>query len=345
MKAALAILCTLMCSEVVLAQSSGQKPKELEVLGQYVGDWTSDVTSRQAVWTPTAVKYRAANHAELVLNDRFLHHIEVSQVADDPSKVSKSLFLWTYDENQKAYVSWAFHSTGIVATATGDWYVAGRSFNFVYRDSPPNTKGRFAEAFSKAGTIYGSLDYIENDGRTMFDMVWTRTRQVNAFERPVQEQWLEIGAQIEPIPDEVNKLDAFLGQRDIEFIHHPSIFVPLGSTAMGTMSGQWILDGRFLLGKTTLPNYESLWVMGYDSNRKAFRYVLFGSNGRIEENIGHWNESEGVFDWKLVNQSPGLTRTSTTRRLDNGSLESRITTRTQNGRTQMDLTIRSAQQE
>lgn len=345
MRAALAILCTLACSGVVFSQSPGQKPKELELLDQYVGDWTSDVTSRQAVWTPKAVKYRAANHAEFILNDRFLHHIEVSQVADDPGNVTKSLFIWTYDDNRKAYVSWAFHSTGIVATATGDWYAASRSFNFAYRDSPSDTKGRFAEAFSNAGTIHGSLDYIESDGRTMFDMVWTRTRQVGAIERPVREQWSEIGTQIEPIPDEVNKLDAFLGQRNLELIHHPSILVPQGSTATGTMSGQWILDGRFVLGKTALPNYESLWVMGYDSNRKTYRYVLFGSNGRIEENMGHWNEANGGFDWKLVNQSPGLTRTSTTRRLDDGSLESRITTKTQNGRTQMDLTIRSAQPE
>jgi len=29
-----------------------------------------------------------------------------------------------------------------------------------------------------------------------------------------------------------------------------------------------------------------MWVMGYDTTKKAFRYVLFGSNGRIDENIG-----------------------------------------------------------
>ena len=43
---------------------------------------------------------------------------------------------------------------------------------------------------------------------------------------------------------------------------------------------------HFLLGQTKLPNFEPMWVMGYDTSRKTYRYVLFGSNGRIEENVG-----------------------------------------------------------
>lgn len=39
-------------------------------------------------------------------------------------------------------------------------------------------------------------------------------------------------------------------------------------------------------GHREWPNFQSMWVMGYDTTKKAFRYVLFGSNGRIDENIG-----------------------------------------------------------
>lgn len=341
MKTVLAVLSLLVPSQFPFAQAPGQTQKELEVLGQYVGDWTSEVTNRSAVWTPTEIKYRTANHARFILNGRFLHHIEVSHVADDPGKVTKSLFVWTYDEGQKAYVAWAFHSTGVIATATGPWYSASRSFRLTYREPPSNTRGHFTEEFADASTINGSLNYIGNDGRTMFDMVWTRTRQAGAAGRPVQEQWSEIGTPVEPIPDELKRLNVFLGPKEVELIHRPSQFVPQGSTTHGTASGTWILDGRFLLGQTTLPDYQSLWVMGYDTNRKAFRYILFGSNGRTEENIGQWDDAAGMFDWKLVNGPPGLARTSTTRPLDDGTVESRILTRTQNGRTQMDLTIRS----
>lgn len=133
----------------------------------------------------------------------------------------------------------------------------------------------------------------------------------------------------------------FLGERDVEFIHRPSIVSPQGSTTQGATSGQWILDGRFLLGQTKVPSFESMWVMGYDAERKAYRYVLFVSNGRMEENIGQWNETERVFEWQLVNGPPGFTRTSITRRLDDESLESRSVTKNGEGKVQMDLTIKS----
>ena len=85
--------------------------------------------------------------------------------------------------------------------------------------------------------------------------------------------------------------------------------------------------------------------MGYDTRTKAFRYVLFGSNGRIEENVGEWSEAERVFDWKQVNGPPGITRTSTTRRLDAETVESRVLAKTQDGRTYMDLTFRSTRRD
>ncbi|MDA1051419.1 MAG: hypothetical protein O3C40_13185 [Planctomycetota bacterium] len=85
-------LAILLCG-IVLGQRPREKPKELDVLGQYVGDWTSEVTSKPAVWTPQEVQYRATNHAEFVLNGRYLQHIEVNHVVGDPNKITKSLFL------------------------------------------------------------------------------------------------------------------------------------------------------------------------------------------------------------------------------------------------------------
>jgi hypothetical protein len=44
--------CLLILSGTAFAQQPSEKPKELEVLGHYEGDWTSEVTSKPAVWTP-----------------------------------------------------------------------------------------------------------------------------------------------------------------------------------------------------------------------------------------------------------------------------------------------------
>jgi hypothetical protein len=341
MKSTFLVFCLLVISTSAVAQQPREKPKELETLGQYVGDWTSDVTSKPAVWTPQEVKYRTSNHAEFVLGGWFLKHIEVNHVVSEPDKVTKAIWFQTFDATSRKYVTWFFQSSGLMNQSLGEWSSERKTFTFTQVEPPLNTTNRFTETFATESTIEGSLVFTGNDGQTMFDMIWTRKREAGVAGKPLRQQWEEIGTPIQPIPDEVKKLEMFVGTRDVEFIHRPSIVVPQESTAKGTASGQWILDGRFLLGQTTLPNYQSIWVMGYDTNKKAFRYVLLGSNGRIDENIGQWNEAERLFDWKLVNGPPGSTRTSTTRRLDNGGIQSHILAKTQDGKTHMDLTIKA----
>lgn len=321
----------LVC-EFGLAQQPREKPKELEALSQYVGYWTSDVTSKPAEWTPHEIKYRTTSHAMFTLDGWFLFHTEVNHVIGDPSQVTKSLFVWTYDPSMKKYVGWAFQSSGIISNVTGAWDAVSKTFSYAESEPPPSTTSKLIETFVGNDTINGSLVFTSKDGGgKLFDMVWTRSRRMDLPDPPTQERWAIIGTPIQPIPEEVKKLEFFIGTRDVEFIQRPSLTVPRGNTAQGTMSGQWILDGRFLLGETKLPSFQSLWVMGYDTNKKAFRYVLFGSNGRIDENIGQWNEAERVFDWKQVNLPPELTRTSTTRRLDEGRVESHIVTKNQAG--------------
>lgn len=338
----LAILLGIFVSYAsVLAQQPREKPKELDAVGQYVGDWTTDVTSKPAEWTPQEVKYHCSNHAGLILNGWFLQHIEVNHIVGEPNQVGKSVWFQTFDATSKKYVTWWFQSSGLMGQSTGTWDAANQSFTQADVEPPPGTTNRFLERFRDAGTIDGSIIVTGNDGRKLFDMAWTRKRQAGLAGKPLSEQWAAIGTPIQPIPDEVKKLELFVGTRDVEFIQRPSLTVPEGSTAKGTMSGRWILDGRFLLGETKLPAFQSLWVMGYDTNKQAFRYVLLGSNGRIDENIGQWNEAERVFDWKQVNLAPELTRTSTTRRLDEGRVESHIVTKNQDGQVQMDLTIKA----
>ncbi len=342
MKTFAIVLGMLVSYESVLAQQPREKPKELDAIGRYVGDWTTDVSSKPAEWTPHEIKYRCANHAELIFNGWFLQHIEVNHIVGEPDQVTKAIWFQTFDVTSKKYVTWWFQSSGLIGQSTGTWDAASQSFTQAEVEPPPGTTNQFVERFRDAGTIDGSLIFTANDGgRKMFDMVWTRKRQAGIAGKPLAEQWAAIGTPIQPIPDEVKKLELFVGTRDVEFLHRPSLTAPQGSTAKGTMSGRWILDGRFLLGETKLPNFQSQWVMGYDTNKQAFRYVLFGSNGRIDENIGHWNEAERVFDWKQVNLPPELTRTSTTRRLDEGRVESHIVTKNQDGKVQMDLTIKA----
>ena len=172
--------CLLILSVTALAQQPREKPKELDVLGQYVGDWTSDVTSKPAVWTPEEKQFRTSNHAEFVLDGWFLQHIEVNHVVGDPEKVTKALMISTYDSPSVEYVTWFFQSSGVIGKWAGKWDAKGEALTLTDIDPPPNTTAKLTEAFPDDGTIYGTLSYTGNDGVTMFEMAWTRKRQAGA---------------------------------------------------------------------------------------------------------------------------------------------------------------------
>ena len=148
----------------------------------------------------------------------------------------------------KKYVGWSFFSSGIIGKATGTWDVASKTSKNVNVEVPPNTTSRFTETFPNENTINGTLVFTSNDGRKLFDMVWTRKRQAGVAAQPTRKQWDEIGTPIEPIPAEVKKLDGYIGEWDSEFIRRPSVVSPNGGTSKGKITAQWILDGRFLFG-------------------------------------------------------------------------------------------------
>lgn len=270
------VFCVALCCGSAFGQEPRQKPKELEALGQYVGDWTSDVTSKPAEWTPREIKYRTSNHAEFVPNGWFLRHIEVNHIVGEPDKIAKSLFVWTFDASSKKYVGWSFQSSGNMSKVTGTWDEVTKTFRHLDSNPPPSMTVKLTETFASNDSINGSLLFARNDGVKMFDMVWTRTRQKGLAPNPVQVQWAKIGTPIQPLPDEVKKLNPFIGPKDVEFIHRPSVVSPQGGSSKTVSSGEWILDGRFVLARSGLGDKESLFVTGYDTNQKAFRYVRMG---------------------------------------------------------------------
>lgn len=280
-------------------------------------------------------------HAEFVPNGWFLRHIQVNHIVGEPDKITKSLFVWTFDASSKKYVGWSFQSSGNMSKVTGTWDAASKTFSHVDPNPPPSMTVKLTETFASNDSINGSLLFARNDGVRMFDMVWTRSRQKGLTPNPLQKQWARIGTPIQLLPDEVKKLESFIGPKDAEFIHRPSVVSPQGDSSKTVSSGEWILDGRFVLARTGLGDKESLFVTGYDTNQKAFRYVRMGSNGELEENIGQWNEAARSFEWKGVGDANGLTRTSTSRLLGSGAVETHILTRTQDGKIHMDLTIKS----
>lgn len=303
------ILCGLVLCSSVFAQQSASKPKELDTLGQYVGNWTSDVTSKPSVWDQNGTKFRTVNQAELILDGWFLQHIEVNHVVGDPDKVTKSLFLWTYDPKLEKFVAWAFQSTGNVFSSTGKWDSTSKAFTLTTVEPPPNTTGKMTEQFLDATTIKGNLTFIDNDGTTSMDMVWSRNRQTESEGKATREQWSRDGRPSRPLPGELKKLQPLVGEWDsVVGATGPLGELSKGNRSKGEMKIQWILDGRFLLITTENGMDRFIWIIGYDPAKGKYRRITFTNAGQIAESLGAWNGEFGTVDWTAVNERPGPTR-------------------------------------
>jgi hypothetical protein len=324
------------------AQNSKAKPKELDILSQYVGDWTSDVTSNPAVWTPEEMNFRTSNHAEFILDGWFLKHIEVNHVVGDPSKVTKSLFLGTFDPKSRKYVTWGFQSTGIIGQWTGTWDDSSKTLTNVSGEPPPGTTGIFKEAFPDDSTINGTLVFTDNDGRTTLDMMWTRTRKKGSAPNLLREQWTKIGTPIQPIPDEVKRLEPLVGTWDSEYVFR----VPQRPDAKGVISDEWSLDGRFIMRRETVGSIKSIAMIGWDDNKRAYRIARGVSNGSTNEAVGQWNDATRslVWNWKVADDSEGVTSLATWRLVGNKSIQIHVVHEKEND-VLLDLTIKMERRE
>lgn len=341
MRFVLYILAMLLCFQSGRAQQLHEKPKELETLGRYVGDWNTEVISRQAEWTPYELKYRCKNHAEMILDGWFLQTIEVNHVVGEPNQVAKSVWFTTVDavsHTPKSLLRWTFQSSGLVVEEAGTWDDDSQTFTFNNLESPPDTMGKSVECFRDAGTIDGSLVFTERiftgNRRKFFEMVWTRKRPAGIAGKPLTEEWGTIGTPTQPIPSEIKRLEPFVGQWDAEFITRLAANNLIEQTWRGPLVCRWILDGRFVLGEMKVGRIQSKWVIGYDTNKKAYYFYLFSSLGGTVENIGRWNEADESFTWKGV----GEPVTSSTRFADDGSMESHIVIK-HSGQIHLDMTI------
>jgi hypothetical protein len=342
---AIATICGIFfCVSIFCASLSAQelqKPKELEVLGQYVGDWTSDVTNNPAVWNTEEQKLNTTYHAEFVLDGWVLQHIEVNHVVGSPENVTKALMVSSYDAQSSKYVTWWFQSSGNMGHSNGKWDANRKSLILNAVDPPPNTTATFIETFPDKSTIQGSVVFTEDDNRKLFDMEWTRTRLKDLAPTPMHKQWAEIDTPIQPLPPETKKLKAFIGEWDAEFVHRPSTASPNGDRSKGSMTAQWILDGRFLYGQSEVGNHKSMWIIGYDTNLNTYRYVRFTNAGVIQESKGRWDDETRSFVWKLVNSNPSITRTSTNRVMGEDGIHAHILAEDGDGKIHLDLKIRS----
>lgn len=93
------------------------KPVELKVLNRFLGAWETDVTSKQAEWTPKEFQSKGVSSFEWMLDGRFMKNISKAVA---PEK-AESFQLMTYNPVAKKYFMWFFDSSGAVSEADGTW--------------------------------------------------------------------------------------------------------------------------------------------------------------------------------------------------------------------------------
>jgi hypothetical protein len=208
---------------------------------------------------------------------------------------------------------------------------------------PANRQGQSIDAttrFSDENTIHSEVSRKDDDGTSIVEKV-IRTRKKGNLPDFTRQLWSKIETPVKPIPEEVKKLQPLVGKWEAEYTQLPSNRFPRGSETQGSMTGKWILDGRFFLGRSKVQNYETMWVMGYDTDKEVYRYIRFDNRGEIEENVGEWNDDTRTFKWKVVNGKPGHSKRATVYIIGDETVQSRISSRDADGDLLLDLRIRA----
>jgi len=155
-----------------------------------------------------------------------------------------------------------------------------------------------------------------------------------------------VGTAAQPLPDELKMLQPLIGEWNAEFIEAQSAVSPGGSTSKGKITAQWILDGHFLLGTTEQGKDRSIWIIGYDSDKKKYRKICFMNGGQIDESLGDWNGEFDTIDWLTHVKRQGDEKLSTTQdyigvERGNGALRANTMVQDADGKLYRSLTIKA----
>jgi hypothetical protein len=135
-----------------------------------------------------------------------------------------------------------------------------------------------------------------------------------------------------PKPPELKVLERLVGTWDWKVISRPAEWTPKEMQTTGTVTREWVLNGRFVQEKSIdADKREGLVLWTYDSQKKAFRTWHFMSDGFTNDSLGKWDEGSKT----LANESdagPGITATATVHFLDNDTHEWKVIVKDKEGK-------------
>ena len=285
---------TLVCALLFMGSSqTNADDKGGDVLGRFVGVWKTSGTAKPAKWRPQGGEIAERESTVWALKKRL---ILIRAVNSNEEK--KSLFISTYDPPQNAYSFWGFDSKGLMGAKWNlTWDAVANKSDGHATDLPPDWTSSGSNHFIDADTI--ALDHwVKNEnGELMLHNVGKKERQPAKSEAAVAAAWLKNDPAVER-PAELKVLERTVGTWDEVSIQKPAVWAPEGGRVTAKVTRQWILDGRLMMHTSILSDgRESINLLGFDPQSKAYRSWWFNSEGHRNTATGTWNEKSQTISW------------------------------------------------
>jgi hypothetical protein len=116
---------------------------------------------------------------------------------------------------------------------------------------------------------------------------------------------------------ELQVLEHWVGTWDDDVTFKPNADLPKGRHAKGSVTAEWILDGRFVQQIATLqpddaaPAMKVMMLMTYDARKKVYRSWMFFSSGVVRELEGQWDAKSRTMTSTSCDAQTGGTMTIT----------------------------------
>jgi hypothetical protein len=136
-------------------------------------------------------------------------------------------------------------------------------------------------------------------------------------------------------PPELNVLNRLVGTWDWKVTAKPSEWTKAEVTTTGTLTREWVLQGRFIqeLGGTV--DQPSMCYWGYDPQKQTYRMWHFGIEGQSEHE-GVWNAESKTMTWN-ADLGNGITAVGTSVFIDQDSDEWKMLAKDNKGKVYLNL--------
>ena len=312
--------------------SQAEEPESAKMLGHIVGSWLNEVTDKPAKWLPNGAKHTDSEYTSWVLKDRFTLSRQMSQ-----PNGAKSLWLTTYDPNSQNYQTWFFNSQGVLGGEwSGTWDEASKTMTSQAMDTPTGWTSRGTSVFSDNNTNHVAFWMRDQDGTLLFDTEAKKSRQPDETGKKTLTAWSKTEKSDTPLSPEMKVLKRLIGTWDVTGVSKPAEWTPEEVRTTSKVTRTWVLNESFVLDSSKKSDgRESLALLTYDPQQKAYRSWWFSSEGHTSKSTGAWDSVSETISFRSEFGN-GLTSRSAVRFIDDDHHDWRVVVTDGNGKLYFD---------